>query len=60
MDSSNSGTATGTEDYPSEKLRLAAGGDPPEPLGDLEQDRRQDPRRSQVVEHSTTLGALLE
>ena len=60
MDSANSGTATGTKDHPSEKLRLAAGGDPPEPVGDPEQDRWKNSWRSQAVEHRKTLGAFLE
>ena len=48
MDSENSGTATGTKDHPSAKLRLVAGGDPPEPIGDHEQDSRESSRRSEA------------
>jgi hypothetical protein len=51
MDSANSGIATEAKDHPSENLRLAASGDPPEPIGDLEQDCRQDPRRSEAAEY---------
>ena len=59
MDSTNSGTATGTKDHASDKLRLAVGGDPPESIGDLEQDRRKSSRRSEALEHGSTNGTVL-
>ena len=60
MDSTNWGTATGTKDHASEKLRLVVGGGPPEPVGDPEQDRWESSGRSQVVEYRQTHGTVLE
>lgn len=56
----NLGTATRTKDHPSEKLCLAVGGNPPEPIGDAEQDCRENPGRSEAVEHRTSFGSVLE
>ncbi len=60
MVSENSGTATETKGHPGAQLRLVADRDPPKPFGDLEQYCRQNPRKSQALEHSTTLGTVLE